>query len=66
MIGEVGLAGEVRPVSQIERRVKEAERLGFKRCIIPIGNQKGLRTESIKTIGARSLREAIEKSILHS
>jgi len=66
VIGEVGLAGEVRPVSQIERRVKEAERLGFKRCIIPIGNQKGLRTESIKTIGARSLREAIEKSILHS
>ncbi|MCK4234702.1 DNA repair protein RadA [candidate division WOR-3 bacterium] len=65
VIGEVGLAGEVRPVSQIDRRVKEAERLGFTRCIIPAGNKKGLLQKKIKTISAMSLKEAIEKSNLH-
>lgn len=66
VVGEVGLSGEVRAVSQIERRVKEAERLGFSRCIIPIVNQKGLSTDSIEIIGVSSLKETIEKSILHS
>lgn len=40
MIGEVGLTGEVRAVSQIDKRVMEARRLGFKNCIIPAGNIK--------------------------
>ncbi len=65
VIGEVGLAGEVRPVTQIEKRVKEAERLGFTQCIIPFSNQKGLSTERIKPVGVKSLKEAIGKSILH-
>lgn len=38
VIGEVGLAGEVRSVSQIERRVQEAAKLGFKRAIVPRAN----------------------------
>ncbi len=38
VIGEVGLAGEVRSVSQIERRVQEAAKLGFKRAIVPHAN----------------------------
>ncbi|MEC3704713.1 magnesium chelatase domain-containing protein, partial [Bacillus subtilis] len=37
-IGEVGLTGEVRRVSRIEQRVKEAAKLGFKRMIIPAAN----------------------------
>lgn len=37
LIGEVGLGGQVRPVSQLEMRLKEAEKLGFKRAIIPSG-----------------------------
>ncbi|MFA6309467.1 MAG: DNA repair protein RadA [Clostridia bacterium] len=40
LIGEVGLTGEVRAVSQIEKRVMEAARIGFKNCIIPSGNMK--------------------------
>jgi len=40
LIGEVGLTGEVRAVSQIEKRVMEAMRIGFKNCIIPEGNLK--------------------------
>ncbi|TES92343.1 MAG: DNA repair protein RadA [Candidatus Cloacimonadota bacterium] len=66
VIGEIGLGGEVRAVTQIERRVKEAERLGFTRCIIPIANQKGLSIVNIKTIGVKNLKEAIEKSIGNS
>ena len=39
-IGEVGLTGEVRSVNLIEKRLKEAEKLGFKKCIIPENNKK--------------------------
>lgn len=39
VMGEVGLTGEVRPVSQVEKRIMEAKRMGFKRCIIPAGNR---------------------------
>ncbi len=40
MIGEVGLTGEIRAVSQIDKRIMEAQRIGFKRCIVPSGNMK--------------------------
>ncbi|WP_434073871.1 DNA repair protein RadA [Moorella naiadis (nom. illeg.)] len=43
VLGEVGLAGEVRAVTQLERRVEEAARLGFNRFIVPAGNSKGLK-----------------------
>lgn len=42
MAGEVGLSGEVRPISRIEARVSEAEKLGFQHIIIPKYNQQGL------------------------
>ncbi len=60
-IGEVGLSGEIRAVSFCEMRITEAERLGFKRCIIPKHNLKTL-SESFKgnveIIGARNVNEA--------
>ncbi|HHV28026.1 DNA repair protein RadA [Acetivibrio mesophilus] len=40
IIGEVGLTGEVRAVSQIDKRINEAMRIGFKSCVIPTGNMK--------------------------
>jgi DNA repair protein RadA/Sms len=40
VIGEVGLTGEVRAVSQIDKRAMEAMRIGFKNCIVPAGNKK--------------------------
>lgn len=49
IIGELGLLGEVRYVDNIERRLTEAYKLGFKRAIIPVQNQKT--TEKIKNIG---------------
>ena len=49
LIGEVGLGGQVRPVSQIEQRLKEAMKLGFKRAIVPNGQEKipGLKLDII-------------------
>ncbi len=61
VIGEVGLGGEVRAVGQIERRIKEAEKLGFSRCVIPHGNLKGLNQEfKIEIIGVRSIQETLK------
>jgi DNA repair protein RadA/Sms len=61
LIGEVGLGGEVRAVNQIERRIKEAEKLGFENCVIPQGNQKVLNQRfGIKIIGVKTLGEAFD------
>ncbi len=48
MAGEVGLSGEVRPVSRIEQRISEAEKLGFSDIIVPKYNLKGLTTKKLK------------------
>ncbi len=41
LCGEVGLSGEIRPVNRIEQRIQEAEKLGFKRILLPSNNLKG-------------------------
>ena len=63
VFGEIGLAGEIRMVNNCEQRIKESERLGFKRCIIPRQNMKKLNKLSftdIEVIGVRNIREAFE------
>ncbi|MEM6867765.1 MAG: magnesium chelatase domain-containing protein, partial [Cyanobacteria bacterium P01_C01_bin.121] len=40
LIGEVGLGGQIRPVSQMELRLKEAAKLGFKRALVPRGQKR--------------------------
>ncbi|MFV9511692.1 DNA repair protein RadA [Tepidibacillus sp. LV47] len=60
-IGEIGLTGEVRGVSRIEQRVKEAKKLGFKRVIIPAKNLKGWNLPAeIEIIGVNTVAEALE------
>ncbi len=60
-IGEVGLTGEVRAVNMIEKRLKEADRLGFKKCIIPESNKKLLKDSfKLDIIGVRNINEAIK------
>jgi len=52
IIGEVGLGGEIRSVGHIEKRIQEAEKLGFRNAIIPAGNKKELKQPtniSVKT-----------------
>ena len=57
-VGEVGLSGELRAVSQPDRRVAEAARLGFKRCLVPkVGAEPAAR--NIQLVPAATLREAI-------
>lgn len=61
--GEIGLAGEVRAVSHAEKRINEAARLGFKRCILPYHNLKNLSKDinrDIELIGVRSVRQAMK------
>ncbi len=48
MAGEVGLSGEIRPVTRIAQRIAEAQKLGFSRIIIPDSNIKGLDTTNLK------------------
>ena len=64
-IGEVGLAGEIRRVAGLPRRLAEAERMGFRRAIVPPGSLEPLRqaasTGSLASIGARmDVREAAD------
>lgn len=59
--GEIGLAGEIRAVSNCEQRVSEAYRLGFERCIIPFHNYKGLSKElkvNVDIVPVRTIRDA--------
>ena len=60
VFGEVGLSGEVRGVTSAEIRVKEAAKLGFRRCIIPERNAIQLAGDSIDIIGVSTVKEAIE------
>lgn len=60
-LGEVGLGGEVRPVTYIKRRVNEALRLGFKKIIMPCKNLEQLKDlDKIKLVGVTNINEAIE------
>ncbi len=61
MIGEVGLAGEVRSVVRIEQRLQETAALGFKQAIIPVGNLKHKKSfKGLQIYGAKSVREAFQ------
>jgi DNA repair protein RadA/Sms len=61
MVGEVGLGGEIRSIGNIEKRIKEAEKLGFKRIIIPGNNMKGLKINAGITItGVNNLTEILQ------
>ena len=60
VIGEVGLAGEVRAISQAERRISECARLGFTNVIIPKYNTRGLHIpENMQIIGVETVSQAL-------
>ena len=60
-IGEVGLTGEVRSVNMIEKRIREAEKLGYKTCIIPESNKKVLKEKyKLDIIGVKNVVDAIK------
>lgn len=60
VLGEVGLTGELRTVSFIDKRIKEASKLGFTKAVIPKANLKGLEKHGdIKVIGVSNTEEAL-------
>ena len=64
-VGEVGLSGEIRAVPQLDRRINEAARLGFKRCMVPrAGARVSLVPGSIEIIPVSTVREAIRVGLV--
>jgi DNA repair protein RadA/Sms len=63
-VGEVGLSGELRAVGHLGRRLKEAEKLGFSRCIIPATHRKQSEVPAgMEVIPARSLADALAAAL---
>ncbi len=60
VFGEVGLGGEVRGVTSAEIRVKEAAKLGFRRCVIPERNANQLSINTVEVIGVTTVKSAID------
>jgi len=61
VVGEVGLAGEVRAVQQVEARVAEAVKMGFSRFLVPAANAQKLDAPGV--VGVRTLRDAIAAAV---
>ena len=59
VIGEIGLAGEIRPVQRGQERLKEAAKLGFKRAIIPIANKPKQSISGMDIIAVKRIAEAV-------
>ena len=60
IIGEVGLGGEIRPVTHVDRRIREAAKLGFKRAIFPEYNRKGLDIDvDIELVGVNDVYDSL-------
>lgn len=63
IVGELGLTGEVRAVSQFEQRISEINKLGLTKCIAPIGNKKGLGAKNLGDLEIEfvgNIQEALE------
>ena len=61
-VGELGLGGELRRVQRLAVRLKEAERLGFERAVVPAASLADLNGTGLEVQGAASLREALERA----
>ena len=58
--GEVGLAGEIRPVNRIDQRIREAEKLGFQQIIVPAGQKYNTHGLKIKVVEVSRVAEAFK------
>jgi len=60
VLGEVGLSGEIRTISFIDRRIQEAVKLGFKKIVLPKGNMKNLKANGIlELIPVETIQDAV-------
>jgi len=61
IFGELGLSGEIRAVPQAERRISEAQQLGFKRCILPQNNLNKIKSKSkMNLLGVNYITEVLQ------
>jgi DNA repair protein RadA/Sms len=58
-LGEIGLTGDLRSIQNAEKIVREADRMGFEKIILPYKNADKLESGRVKLVGVRNLREAI-------
>ncbi len=63
IIGEIGLSGEIRAVNHIEKRINEAQKLGFKRIIIPEANDIKEEYTGIEVVRVKRILEAITRGV---
>jgi DNA repair protein RadA/Sms len=63
-IGEVGLLGELRPVTGLDRRLREAARLGFERAIVPASGRGTSNVEGIRVVPVANLRDALRVALM--
>lgn len=61
LIGEVGLGGQVRPISQLELRLKEAVKLGFKKAIVPKG--QNVKVDGLSIVEVSRVVDAIAHAL---
>lgn len=65
IVGELGLSGELRAVGQLSKRLNEAAKLGFKRCLVPKSfRRQEIASDGIEVIGVRSLKEALQVALI--
>lgn len=66
IVGEIGLSGELRAVGQLSKRLNEAAKLGFRRCLVPksFGRQE-IASDGIEVVGVRSLKEALQVALIN-
>ncbi|TET77166.1 MAG: DNA repair protein RadA, partial [Dehalococcoidia bacterium] len=65
IVGEIGLSGELRAVGQLPKRLNEAAKLGFKRCLAPKSfRRQEIASDGIEVVGVRSLREALQVALI--
>jgi len=63
-VGEIGLSGELRSVAHLDRRVTEAARMGFTRCLVPkAGGKVSPVPKGMEIIAVSTLREAVERGM---
>jgi len=66
IVGEIGLSGELRAVGQLSKRLNEAAKLGFKRCLVPKSfRRQEIASDGIEIIGVRSLQEALQVALIN-
>ena len=63
LIGEIGLSGEIRPVNDLEKRINEAQKLGFKRAIVPAANNLTEKYTDIEVVEVKRILDAITEAI---